>query len=324
MQQTGYWIVDGDPARGIPPATPRHWVLCAAFVIVAQWVLSVVNAATGVLTMTTYAWIERWAAPFAYVAWLIFPFATVAALTVWLSTRFDGRGLAALGIRLKALAEGPPWIMAGFVAAGLTIAGFFLLPPGWPSLALEGALWLTPATMIQAGAEEILFRGALLSILVARYGAGSGALLSAALFALWHLYVGQPIIDAAVVALSTFVFGVTTAILVLHQGHLGGAIALHVVWNVIVGVDQGLGGWADMGGASFGASNTFWPAYFAGAGAPWTLADLQTPERTREAFFPVILETMIVFAVCRSTFERIINTWGRRSVGSAPQAETVD
>jgi membrane protease YdiL (CAAX protease family) len=235
---------------------------------------------------------------------LIFPYVFVGLVGLWFSQRFDQRGLVALGVHKRALTGAAPWLLAGLLASISTIVHFFTLAPGWADATLEALLWLTPATMIQSGVEEILFRGALLSMLVARYGTARGVLVSAALFALWHLYVGQGIVDAGIFALTTFVFGVSSAILVLHQGHLGGAIALHVLWNLVVAVDAGLTNWTG-GTGVLGMFDSFWQSYLAVISQPWTLDDVFDPETVRFTYLPLVLETLIVFAVCRSTVDKI-------------------
>jgi membrane protease YdiL (CAAX protease family) len=310
--KTGFWLVDGDPERGIPAATPRHWVLCAAFVIVAQWVFGNAIDVTrlGTALVLTFGGYGDWQTPFSTIAWLIFPFALVAWIAVWLSRRYDGRGFNALGVNARALAGAAPWVLAGVLISGLTIGGFFLLSPGWERAAGEALLWFVPATIIQAGAEEIVFRGALLSMLVARYGAWRGVLISSLLFAMWHLYSGQNLIDAGVYAVMTFVMGLGFAILALHQGHLGGVIALHVVWNVVADVQTGLTDWTGANGI-LGMFDDFWTSYAINGFAQWTLADLQSQETLRNTVLPLILETLIILAACRTTVEKMLTRQAR-------------
>lgn len=309
--QTGYVLVDGDPARGIGVATPRHWAICAGLVIVAQWALgsfsSFTSAATGFFFRIDSGLMSESQLAFSSTAWLIFPYAIVAGITIWLSRRIDGRGPEALGLQRRAVAEGAPWIVAGFAASFLTIISFFRLSAGWEGQALAALPWLIPATLIQSGAEEIMFRGALLSMLVARYGARNGALISAALFALWHLYAGQGLVDASVYGVTTFIFGVTGAILVLHQGHLGGAIALHFTWNLIGNLDAGLDGATSYSGilGMFGAE--FWQSFIANISNAFTYEDFTSGDIVRDTIAPLIFETLIVLAVCRLTFEKLIS-----------------
>jgi membrane protease YdiL (CAAX protease family) len=325
MHKTGFRLVDGDAAREIASATPRHWATCAVFVIVAQWLLQVLaTPTTFAATLATQHLSEdiftsNWTIALPALAWLTIPFAAVAWLTIYLSRRFDRRTAGALGLNWSAVPGALPWLIAGVFASFLPILRFFTLDPGWAEAALNASLWLIPPTLIQSGAEEVLFRGALLTMLVARYGAARGVLISAALFAMWHLYAGQEPVDAAVSAFTTFVFGVSSAILVLHQGHIGGAIALHFMWNLIIGVEAGLANWTGpqegILGMFAGHGGGFWQSYAINAFRPWTLADLQDGQSVRSLLLPLFFETVFVFVACRLTFEKIFLTRMARSLG---------
>lgn len=300
MSKSGHYWIDGDPARGWVAATPRHWLICAAFVIVAQWLLNVSSALTNFVTFTAVGLDSGFGSggalhAFASVAWLIFPYALIGVLTIALSARFDKRDAAAIGLHRGALLGSAPLILVGLIASAPILLLLLRLPPGWEGPALAALPWLIPATIIQAGAEEVLFRGVILACLIARYGPLNGALLSAAMFALWHAYVGQTLLDLAVTTVTTFMFGVTAAVLVLHQGHLGGAVALHVVWNVVRGVRDGSQAWDGF------STNDFWQSFLLQASQTTTLEYVASVEGRLELWLPLLLEAMIVFALCRTT-----------------------
>ena len=325
MNKTGFRLVDGDAARGIAPATPRHWVICAVFVIVAQWLLLTLSTPTNLAATLAAQYASGdvstsdWSIALPSLAWLTIPFAALAWLTMHLSRRFDHRTASALGLSWSAMGGALPWLIAGLFASFLPIVGFFTLERGWAEAALNASLWLIPPTLIQSGPEEVLFRGALLSMLVARYGAARGVLISAALFAMWHLYAGQDPIDAGLSGLTTFVFGVSSAVLVLHQGHIGGAIALHFMWNLIIGVEAGLASWTGPHEGILGMfadqGSGFWQSYAFNASRPWTLEDLQDGQSVRTLLFSLFFETMFVFVACRLTFERIFLARTMRALG---------
>lgn len=303
MSNTGFTLVDGAPSRGIPPATARAWYICAALVIAAQWVLEILGTATNYsVRLLNFAAAPELVLAITAVAWMSIPCGLLALLVVTLSKRIDGRGWAALGIEPRALTGALPWIIAGIVASAPAILMLFRITPGWSHVAAEALVWLTPATLVQSACEEILFRGALLTMLVARYGAARGVLISAALFALWHVFPGQGLVDFGVTTLSTFVFGVTSAILVLHQGHLGGAIALHLVWNIVRSLETGLSNWS----SGFGASIVdFWDASIQFHYQAWTWESLQSSTARSSLVLPLALETLIILAACRPTFQKI-------------------
>lgn len=316
MQNTGFRLVDGDAADGMAPAIPRHWIICAVFVIIAQWLLDALSApTTAIATLVThYAFADPllgssegdWWLAIPSIAWLVVPFAAVGCLTIYLSRRFDGRGHRSLGLHVKAAREALPWLIGGLFASFLSIVRLFTLDFGGEEAALGALPWLIPATLVQSGAEEVLFRGALLAMLVARYGARGGVLISAALFALWHLYPGQGLVDTGVLVVTTFIFGVSSAVLTLHQGHIGGAIALHLVWNVVLSVEAGLANWGGGHGIlGMFQGGSFWESYTVNYTRPVMLEDVQSGAALRSMFFPLFFETVLVFAACRLTFDRI-------------------
>ncbi len=310
MGASGFAFVDGDARRGIAPATARHWAICLGLVVVAQWILARTSDVTNfIVRVISEIGFSAFAGGsdlfvFASIAWLVFPFGAVALLTFWLSRKFDNRDPNALGLNASAVVGGLPWILVGLVAAAPILAKLYMLAPGWHGPTLSALAWLIPATLIQSGAEEILFRGALLAMLVARYGARNGVLISAALFAIWHIVSNQGIIDLVVIVPMTFIFGVTSAILVLHQGHLGGAIALHLIWNLVWSIDAGTSQWS---GYASGGADSFWQSYVNSYFTPWTLADLQDPATRSGLIFPLLIETLIVFGACRETFHKVFS-----------------
>lgn len=302
--KTGYLHIDGNEAMGRAPAMPHHWSVAIVAVIVGQWLLwqgSALGAAVGTLFVEPGI-LGMFGHSTGYVVanlfYLLIPFGAIAALSIFLTQRFDGRRAVALGVDRRTIPLALVWSVAGVLTATPLI---FVIAANAPPLnrVIEGALVLIPATIVQAGAEEVLFRGVLLSILAARYGVRAGLVGSALLFGAWHLYFGQPWIDAFITFAFTFVFGLTAGIVTLHCANLGPAIALHVVWNVA----------ADLHGASsFG--NEFWSGWVATISQVWTYEDIANGEVFRILVLPLTLETLIVFAACRDTLNRLLSADG--------------
>lgn len=95
-------------------------------------------------------------------------------------------------------------------------------------IALGGGLIGLPAFMVQASAEEVLFRGWLLGAIGARYRPWIGVLASTLLFSLAHAI--NP--DVTILALlNLFLFGLFAAFYALSEGGLWGCCAWHAVWN---------------------------------------------------------------------------------------------
>ena len=87
-----------------------------------------------------------------------------------------------------------------------------------------GLLGLT-AVVLAPLFEETIFRGALLPVLATRLGPPAGAALSALLFALAHISVGE--------LLPLTVLGMGLALVRLRSGRLLPAVLMHGLWNAI-------------------------------------------------------------------------------------------
>lgn len=297
-----FTLVEGNSLTGRSPAVPRHWLMALLIVIVAQWTLwtltsiSEIVAAQVVVKTNLLETFDFATGISAYTALAIdlVTYSALAVLAIVLSRKMDGRDLRALGLSKLAALEAAPWLLVGLAASIPTLVSFSSLAPGWLEMAGRALPLIVPATIIQAGAEEIIFRGVLLASLAAHYGAARGLLISAALFAFWHIYVGQPWPDMIFRAGTTFVFGVTAGLLALRQGHLGGVIVLHVVWNVVSHLAGGFEGWPDQFWESFVAN-------FRGYG----LSDALDRETVNATLLPLFIETVLILAATRTTYRQI-------------------
>jgi membrane protease YdiL (CAAX protease family) len=301
MRQTGFVLVDGDGA-GRAPAVPRHWLVCAAFCLIFIWLMHLLSRLcdTTILLFVKDAGTDAFVQMYV-VLWLIgcamFGMGLVAWLTLYLSRRFDGRDFRALGLNADALEAAPQWTVAAIAISAPSIAYLLFSPEGWPQVAMQALLVLVPVIIVQAGAEEILFRGAILTSLAAKYGARRGILFSAIMFAVCHGYVEQPIVDFVVRGGGAFVFGLMAGLLALHQGHLGGVIALHVVWNLVAGVHSGLADWPQ---------SSFWTSFAANFFGPITPEEIFTQAMANTFLIPLLMEAALILFVAREAFARIL------------------
>lgn len=105
-----------------------------------------------------------------------------------------------------------------------------LAPERWIVLILP----LIAMVMVQATAEELIFRGYLLQQLAVRsHSAVIWAGVPSVLFGLMHVGNAEPGPDAIFYMLLTFVLGLTLSVLVWRSGSLWPAIGMHVSINVI-------------------------------------------------------------------------------------------
>lgn len=302
MAKTGFLLVDGNEALGRAPAAPRHWAAALLIVIAAQWVywqgssLAHVIALAAVPNGILGAWAEEISAALALsqLIFLVLPSLIVAALAFYLSQRLDRRAPKALGVDLVTAPTALVWAIAGLVAA-LPAAVAVVASGADLGDVAQGAAVLTPVTIVQGGAEELLFRGVILASLAGRYGVRTGLVISAILFGLWHVSIGQSLLDAGVRFAATFVFGLTAGLLTLHYANLGPAIALHVVWNVA----------DDLRRATSQADVDFWLAWSSTFEQSWAMEDLHTGLLLKFLLAPLLIETLIVLALCRETVQRL-------------------
>lgn len=147
------------------------------------------------------------------------------------------------GRRLSALMGGGGWakLWRWFLAAGGVIALLFVvlcaLEPTLMSAAAQPRMililaGLLPFILVQAAAEELVFRGWLLPSIAARHGAVVGLAVSSLAFGASHVdFSAAPLIMALEWGLHTL-SGVAFGLLALRQGGLLGVIGFHAGWNV--------------------------------------------------------------------------------------------
>ena len=133
--------------------------------------------------------------------------------------RRTGAGLGiglAIGVGGICLAAGYAWL-AGTVSRG-DGAGASLLP----------MIWSTVLVLLQAGSEEVYFRGWLQPVLARSWGGAAAALVSAGAFALLHIIGGTS--DPLSIA-NLFLGGLLFGLLTLRAGGIAAAVAGHFAWN---------------------------------------------------------------------------------------------
>jgi len=136
-------------------------------------------------------------------------------------------------------------------ALGAAVAGWLMVTPlvmltGWLLVKLVGdpggsnpllelvlgsrdpialALLAFTAVVLAPLFEELIFRGALLPVLADRFGAWSAVLLSALLFGLAHISIGE--------LAPLTVLGIGLALIRLRSGRLFPCVLMHALWNAI-------------------------------------------------------------------------------------------
>jgi membrane protease YdiL (CAAX protease family) len=168
-------------------------------------------------------------------------------------------GMLGLITRTRTFAPGtglgawvPGALLAG--AAGLLLSVGFAwlnggLVPGRNLPTSTGLIALGLAlTLVQVGAEEVIFRGWLQGLLSSLAGRWAGLLLAAALFAAMHLLGGEMPLQALA---NIFLAGLFFGLLAWRTGGIAAPLAAHYGWNATE--DLGLGLSPNPGLGPFGA-----------------------------------------------------------------------
>lgn len=224
-------IPSASPAAAAAPRTgPLAWVLLGAGIAAAiGWVL------LGQMLGDTITIESIGSAMTVYYGLLFVPLILIALLLGYLGQ-----------IRVLRLGEAPGrWALAGAaigVGGLLVTVGYSWLNGGLvsgaePPTAVTFALLALVLTMLQVGAEEVLFRGWLQPALIARIGVIGGIALGALVFAGFHLTAG---VRAPFSLVNLLLGGLLFGQLAWRSGGLVAPFLAHLAWNAIEDIGLGL------------------------------------------------------------------------------------
>lgn len=221
-----------EPARGWLP-----WIWLSP-------ILMIVFNAVPVVAMDGWMQARQWSTPSGdpiglagvhALLWIGFA-PTLLAVLAWVRW-VEQRSLASIGLSgpaplktfLRGLAIGMATVtlvvFAIWTAGGMRTAG---LGPAWQSptsLLQIGAL--LPGFVFQAGTEEIIFRGWLLSVLARKTKIALAMALVSLVFTLLHYSPHQP----PLVVLGSFLFSLFACVWALRAGNVWGVVGWHAGWN---------------------------------------------------------------------------------------------
>ena len=225
-----------DPARGWLP-----WGALVPFLLVLFVALPVVVTDSWFERML---WVDARGTPLnreGLFAFLLIPFAMTGALA-WAWVRaVERRSLASIGLTARGLR---PWL-AGLALGAATIAGVVLaiwLAGGYrasgfaPALASPAALrdvgLLLLCFMLQAGVEEFVFRGWMMSVLARKWNRAAAVIVVTLVFTLLHYGPGQQ----WPTMLGTILFSVFACAWALSAGNIWGVMGWHTGWNWLLSI----------------------------------------------------------------------------------------
>lgn len=175
---------------------------------------------------------------------IIGSFGVVAAICILWIKFFEGSSLATVGLAFEPRAAkyyvrglGVGLLMAVVVVLVVFVLGGYVQESDldFSSMDLIPILVLLFAFIVQAGTEELVFRGWMMGRLSARYGLWAGVIGNSVLFTLMHVNTdGIGIMDTATILLfvaSTFLFALFLSLLAIRENSIWGACAWHTTWN---------------------------------------------------------------------------------------------
>jgi uncharacterized protein len=230
-------IYGTDEARGWRP-----WGLVVPVIAIAFVAITVVGLS---IALESFHLVDADETPIGragLMAFLLVPF-TALALIVIAWTRFvERRSLASIGLAGK---RGPRTfafgVLAGVVMTAAIVAGGWLagaysagaIAPAFQSPSGLAVIALLLACFgVQSSAEEILFRGWMLSAVEAKFGTLAGVLISSLVFVLMHF-------DARagwLFDVNVFLFAVMACCWSIRTGNIWSVMGWHAGWNWLLAV----------------------------------------------------------------------------------------
>jgi len=158
---------------------------------------------------------------------------------VWLLRRFvDRRPVAALGLRLRGfglhLLEGSLW-GAGLIVAAFIIllaAGMLIIDPEHVAITIGSFLGYCCVLVVVAANEELMIRGYVLSNLMLSLNRWVALLVSATVFAAFHLLNANL---SPLSLLNLVLAGVVLGVYYVHRRNLWFSFGMHLAWNLFQG-----------------------------------------------------------------------------------------
>jgi len=229
-------LFSAEPHKGWLP-----WGLLAPFLCIFFVALCALGPSP---LMEQLGWIDAKGDPVGLTGWygfLVIPFGLNGLLILAWVLLVERRPLATIGLggpeRLKPMLQGvlvgAATILAVVFAIGL--AGGYSPGAVAPALASSGALTgiglLLLSFIVQAGVEEIIFRGWLLSVITRKLGLPVAVVLVSLVFTFLHYSPHQE----ARVMLSSFLFSAFACAWAIRAGNIWGVMGWHAGWNWLLG-----------------------------------------------------------------------------------------
>mgnify|MGYP003571042828 CR=1 FL=1 len=226
---------------------PKGWAPWALLVPVIAILFTVISLVGGTVILRSTGLIPARGAPVLpaeLAASLIVPFGLMLGLLfLWL--RFvEKRSLASIGLQGEGTGKRFSWGFAiGAIMIGVTVMGIWgtggyrvggFAPAFATPSSLAAMLLLAVGFTVQAGVEEMVMRGWLLSAMSRKVGVIVASCTSALLFTLLHFDPDNP--NLLVDAVTSILFSLFACYWAIKSGSIWGIIGWHAGWNWFQGV----------------------------------------------------------------------------------------
>lgn len=229
-------LFSSEPHKGWLP-----WGLFAPFLCIFFVALCALGPSP---MMEHYGWQDARGDPTGLTGWyafLVIPFGLNGLLIFAWTLFVERRPLSTIGLggsaRLKQLLGG---LLVGaamilMLVAAIGLAGGYSLAAVAPALgspaALTGIGLLLLSFIVQAGVEEIIFRGWLLSAITRKLGLLVAVVLVSMVFTFLHFSPHQPVL----VMMCSFLFSAFACAWAVRAGNIWGVMGWHAGWNWLLG-----------------------------------------------------------------------------------------
>jgi membrane protease YdiL (CAAX protease family) len=230
-------IYGTDEARGWRP-----WGALVPFLALAFVALSVVGLTVALQRFHLVDANETPIGRAGLMAFLLVPFTALALIVMAWTRLVERRSLASIGLaRKKAARTFAFGVLTGVVMTAAIVAGGWFVgaysagtiaiafhsPSGLAAIAA-----LLACFCVQSSAEEILFRGWMLSAIAAKFGTIAGVLISSLVFVLMHFEARA----GWLFDVNVFLFAVMACCWSIRTGNIWSVMGWHAGWNWLLAV----------------------------------------------------------------------------------------
>lgn len=228
-------IFGADDGRGWVP-----WALVTPFLGLAFVVLPTIPVSLELQRLGLLDVDEEPVGRLGFIALLLVSFGVMGLVVVAWSWLVEQRSLASIGLVYAGAGQSLGFgllvgmLTSGGVVAAIWAAGGYQASAFFPAFAWDALTYITvllACFVVQAGSEEILFRGWMMSALVRRINILGAIGIVSLIFTLLHMGRGTTLLTVS----NTFLFSTFACCWALKARNVWGVMGWHAGWNWLIG-----------------------------------------------------------------------------------------